>query len=134
MAKYKECWISPIDSTITGYLNTETGFYIPPNEENRHYRIFQNWLLGLDENGDPFDPPTGPQTPDPAFTAEEIAAYEAQKAIDDELKDKIGEYNIPAMSVAEREQMITDAFDGVVAVPELIDVLYDLLKKMIVYI
>lgn len=134
MAKYKEQWPNPSNATVVGYLDTETNKHIPNAPGNKDYQIYANWTLGLDENGDEFDPPTGPQVADPAYDATEIADYEAEQQRLSDIHDATATYNIPAMSVAEREAMIDDAFDGVVAVPALIDVLYDLLRKMIVYI
>lgn len=64
MAKYKECWESPIDSTIIGYLDTEAGCIIPIDAGNKDYQAVLAWIA--EEN-----------TPDPAYTQTEIDAYTA---------------------------------------------------------
>jgi hypothetical protein len=70
MAKYK--------LTENGVQDTETGAFIPNTNKNRDWRKYQNWLKGLGPDG-PFGQPgeplgTGPNTPDPQYTPEEIEA------------------------------------------------------------
>lgn len=59
MAKYKEIWLSPIDSNIIGYLDTENQWSIPIDPQNGFYREFLTWQAA---GG----------VADPAFTQEEI--------------------------------------------------------------
>jgi hypothetical protein len=66
MAQYKEKWKSPIDDEIVGYLKTETNAYIPLDPANKDYQDFLTWQ-------------SGGGVADPAYTAEEIAAYQAEQ-------------------------------------------------------
>lgn len=65
MARYKEVWADWNDDTVTSILDTETGWSFSP--DSRRYAAYQEWL---DEGN----------APDPAFTADEIAAFEAAEA------------------------------------------------------
>lgn len=133
MAKYKEKWIDPLDSQIIGYLDTETGVNIPIAEENPYYQNFLQWVS---DGG----------VPDPAYTQEEIDAYQAaidrQQAIIDE-QDNAGVSNL---TPDEAKQIVTDRLDIVRALPEsnlaeiqakiaeLCDQTEWLIKKIVVYI
>jgi hypothetical protein len=63
MARYKEVWESPLDNTVTSYRDTDTtSRYLSANSPE-----VADWIaLG--------------NTADPAYTAEEIAAFEAAEA------------------------------------------------------
>jgi len=65
--------------TEDGVQNTETTAFIPNDERNNDWREYQNWLKGLDVNGE--DLGTGPNKPEPQFTAEEIEAQLLQEEI-----------------------------------------------------
>lgn len=67
MAKYKEEWRRPDEPTIVSYLDTESGMSIPLISGNPEYQEFLEWQ-------------TDGGVPDPAYTAEEIAAFEAAAA------------------------------------------------------
>jgi len=58
--------------TEDGVQNTETTAFIPNDEKNNDWREYQNWLKGLNNEGE--DLGTGKNTPDPQFTEEELAA------------------------------------------------------------
>ena len=73
MAKYK--------LSADGVKDTETGACIPNADGNRHWQQYLLWLEGKDALG--FDMGTGPNTPDPEFTEEEIN----RKIIDDEIQE-----------------------------------------------
>ena len=54
--------------TEDGVQNTETTAFIPNDERNNDWREYQNWLKGLDVDGEDLE--TGENVPDPQFTAE----------------------------------------------------------------
>jgi len=58
--------------TEGGVQNTETTAFVPDDKRNNDWREYQNWLKGLDIEGNNLG--TGPNTPDSQFTPEEIAA------------------------------------------------------------
>lgn len=64
MAKYKEVWEDFDDATIIVYIDTDSGVSIPLDPANEDYQAFLAWIAESN-------------TPDPAYTAEEIAAHEA---------------------------------------------------------
>lgn len=121
MAKYKENWRNPLDSEVIGHTDTETGRFIQINSNNPFSEKFDEWVAagGI---------------PDPAYTAEEIAAYQAEQDRQEEIRIEQETVNIPAMTLAERQAFIDSYLDGIVAVPQLITALEELLRKMIVYI
>ena len=63
--------------TEDGVKNSETTAFIPNDKGNNDWKEYQNWLKGLDAEGE--DLGTGPNKPDPQFTPEEI---EAKKQFD----------------------------------------------------
>lgn len=67
MAKYKEVWTAPDDSTIEGYIDTERNALIPIAPGNADYSDFLQWQS---EGG----------VADPAFTQAEVDAYIAAQA------------------------------------------------------
>jgi len=63
--------------------NTETNEFIPNDERNNDWKEYQNWLKGLgpdiptnpmSEPTEPLSLGTGPNTPDPQYTEEELVA------------------------------------------------------------
>jgi hypothetical protein len=64
MAKYKEIWESPNNDTIIGYMDTENGGGFGLSPGNKDYQAFLEWQ-------------TDGGVADPAYTAEEIAAFQA---------------------------------------------------------
>jgi hypothetical protein len=64
MTKYK--------LTEGGVQNIKTTAFIPNDENNNDWIEYQNWLKGLDLEGEDLE--TGSNTPDPQFTEEELAA------------------------------------------------------------
>ena len=72
MAKYK--------LTENGVQNTKTTAFIPNDERNNDWREYQNWLEGLNAEGE--DLGTGKNTPDPQFTAEELIKQTRQEEIE----------------------------------------------------
>ena len=58
--------------TEDGVQNTETTAFIPNDKRNNDWMEYQNWLKGLDAEGEELG--TGKNTPDPQFTEEELAA------------------------------------------------------------
>ena len=88
MAKYK--------LTDSGVQNIETTSFIPDDMENRDWRNYQNWLKGIGPerpDGEPGEPlGTGPNTPDPQFTSEELEAkkqFEKTQAENDVVNARI---------------------------------------------
>jgi hypothetical protein len=63
--------------TEIGVQNTETTEFIPNDERNNDWIEYQNWLKGLDVEGEELG--TGPNTPDPQFTEGELATQLLQK-------------------------------------------------------
>ena len=71
MAKYK--------LTEDGVKNTKTYAFIPNDERNNDWREYQNWLKGLDVNGE--DLGTGPNVPDAQFSPKELVELEEQELV-----------------------------------------------------
>jgi len=74
--------------TEDGVQNTETTAFIPNDERNNDWREYQNWLEGLNAEGE--DLGIGKNTPDPQFTAEELVEQTRQEEM------KINEQKIQA--------------------------------------
>lgn len=121
MAKYKERWPNPLVQEVIGYLDTETGQNIPNAIGNKDYQIVQEWL-------------TAGGIPDPAYTQEEIDAYTADQEKAGDLDTARQAYNIPDMTLAEREALIEDLIDPALNVAQLKDAVNDILKQIIVYL
>lgn len=124
MAKYKEQWKSPIDPEVTGHVDTETGRFIQINSNNPFQEDFNGWVAagGI---------------PDPAYTAEEIAAYQAAHDKETDLQTERDSYAIPAMTAAERYAWIEEELEIITdtSTPtEIIDAVNDVIKALIVYI
>lgn len=105
MAKYKEQWQSIIDSTLTGYLDTDIGAYIPIAASNKDYQAVLAWI----GQGN---------TPDPAYTQTEIDAYQATIDRQEDIQDAQNATGMPGLTVDEAKQIITDRIDTVRALPE----------------
>ena len=76
--------------TEDGVQNTETTGFIPNDERNNDWREYQNWLKGLDTEGE--DLGTGKNTPDPQFTEKEleiIALREVEQITNEKINDEI---------------------------------------------
>lgn len=133
MSKYKEIWISPIDTTIIGYLDTETGSSINLVPQNPFDFAFQEWLAG---GG----------VPDPAFTQQEIDDYQAAFDRKEEIKTEQENTGVRDLTVDEAKQIVTDRLDIVRALPEsnlaeiqakileLCDQTEWLIKKLVVFV
>lgn len=98
MAKYKESWISPINSTVIGYVNTETGGSINLVPQNPFDQAFQQWL-------------TDGGIPDPAFTQQEIDDYQAEHDRLQDIEDEQSGSGIRGLTVDEAKQIVTDRID-----------------------
>ncbi len=88
--------------TEDGIQNTETTAFIPNDERNNDWREYQNWLKGLDVNGE--DLGTSENTPDPQFTEEEIeiiALREEEQVIDKKIADEIRKVAIDSLIAKE---------------------------------
>ena len=124
MAKYKEQWKNPLDTEVMGHVDTETGRYIQINANNPFQQEFNEWVAagGI---------------PDPAYTAEEIAAYQAAQDKETDLQTERDSYAIPAMTAAERYAWIEEELENITdtSTPtEIIDAVNDVIKALIVYI
>lgn len=105
MAKYKEQWISPIDNTVIGYIDTETGGSINLIPVNSFDADFQQWL-------------TDGGIPDPAYTQQEIDDYQAAVDRAQDIEDAQDATGMRGLTVDEAKQLITDRLDIVRALPE----------------
>lgn len=133
MAKYKEQWPTPIDATVIGYLDTETGQSINSVPENPFDFDFQQWVS---EGG----------VPDPAYTAQEIADYQAMIDRKQEIEDEQEGTGVRDLTVDEAKQIVIDRLDIVRALPEsnlaeiqakiseLCDQTEWLIKKLVVFV
>lgn len=121
MAKYKEQWKSPIDPEVTGHVDTETGRFIQINSNNPFQEDFNEWVAagGI---------------PDPAYTAEEIAAYQTEKDRQDAILDQRNVTNIPAMTLQERFEFVEAELEEATTVEEVADATINVLKALIAYI
>jgi len=72
--------------TEDGVQNIKTTAFIPNDERNNDWREYQNWLKGLDVEGE--DLGAGLNIPDAQFTEEELAAQE-QIELDNINEEKI---------------------------------------------
>lgn len=105
MAKYKECWESPIDSTLKGYFDNDSGINIPISANNVDYQSVMAWI---DEGN----------TPDPAYTQTEIDAYQATIDRQEDIQDAQNATGMSGLTVDEAKQIITDRIDIVRVLPE----------------
>lgn len=105
MAKYKESWISPIDTTLTGYIDTETGGSINIVPVNAFDFDFQQWL-------------TDGGIPDPAYTQQEIDDYQAAFDRQSDIETEKESAGVRDLTVDEAKQIVTDRLDIVRALPE----------------
>lgn len=124
MARYKERWPNPLQQMIIGYLDTDTGKNIPIADANPFYQEFLQWQA---EGG----------TADPAYTAEEIAAYEAQKNKSDDIEAARALYGLNLMSEQERNDWLEEQMGNItdLSTPtEIVDAVNDVLKRIIVYL
>lgn len=133
MAKYKENWISPIDATLTGYTDTETGGSINIVPVNPFDFEFQEWL-------------TAGGIPDPAYTQQEIDDYQAAQDRAQAIEDEKENTGVRDLTVDEAKQIVTDRLDIVRALPEsnlaeiqakileLCDQTEWLIKKLVVFV
>ena len=133
MAKYKEVWISPIDATLTGYIDTETGGSINLTPQNPFDEDFQQWLT---EGG----------IPDPAYTQQEIDDYQAAQDRAQSIEDEKENAGVRNLTPDEAKQIVTDRLDIVRALPEsnlaeiqakileLCDQTEWLIKKLVVFV
>lgn len=121
MAKYKETWSNPLVQEVVGYLDTETGQNIPNAPGNKDYQVVQEWL-------------SAGGVPDPAYTQAEIDAYTAEQEKSGDLADAQAAYNIPVMTLAEREKWIEDTLAPAVSVPQIKEALFEILKQITAYI
>ena len=76
MAKYK--------LTKDGVQNTETTAFIPNDIRNNDWREYQNWLKGLDVEGE--DLGTGENTPDPQDPPVQLVVDENEEKIQAEIR------------------------------------------------
>ena len=133
MAKYKEQWKNPLDTDVMGHVDTETGRYIQIDANNPFQQEFNDWVAagGI---------------PDPAYTAEEIAAYQAAQDRSQEIEDEQENTGVRDLTVDEAKQIVTDRLDIVRALPEstlaeiqakiaeLCDQTEWLIKKLVVFV
>lgn len=105
MAKYKEMWITPIDATVIGYMDTETGGSINLEPQNPFDEDFQEWL---NDGG----------IPDPAYTQQEIDAYQAAVDRADSIADEQENAGVRDLTPEEAKQIVSDRLDIVRALPE----------------
>lgn len=133
MAKYKEQWISPIDATVIGHIDTETGGSINLVPVNPFDFAFQQWV-------------TDGGVPDPAFTQQEIDDYQAMIDRQQSIQDEQESTGVRDLTVDEAKQIVTDRLDIVRALPEsnlseiqakileLCDQTEWLIKKLVVFV
>lgn len=105
MAKYKESWISPIDDTLTGYIDTETGGSINLVPVNPFDFAFQKWV-------------TDGGVADPAYTQPEIDAYQAEYDRQQDIDNEQSGAGIRNLTVDEAKQAVTDRIDITRALPD----------------
>ena len=76
--------------TENGVQNIETTAFIPNNERNKDWQEYQNWLKGLNAEGE--DLGTGENMPVSQFTEEEleiIALREVEQITNEKINDEI---------------------------------------------
>lgn len=105
MAKYKEMWISPIDATVIGYFDTETGRSINIIPVNPFDADFQQWL-------------TDGGIPDPAYTQQEIDDYQAAFDRQSDIETEKENAGVRDLTVDEAKQIVIDRIDIIRALPE----------------
>ena len=105
MAKYKEMWISPIDATVIGFIDTEISRTINIIPQNPFDEDFQQWL-------------TDGGIPDPGYTQQEIDDYQAAFDRQSDIETEKENAGVRDLTVDEAKQIVIDRIDIIRALPE----------------